>query len=134
METSSKQICDDLVVLIKHVKSAMASIAEKYGLTHMQLYVLNFIQHGDIVTMGNVASSMHCDASNITGIIDRLVAQGLVTRRESDQDRRAKLLQLTAEGHKTIELITAQLPAELGCDKLEVSERAELHRLIARLV
>ncbi len=122
------------MALIKYVKSAMAAIAEKHGLTHMQLYVMNAIQHGGVVTMGNVASSMHCDASNITGIIDRLVAQGLVTRRESEEDRRAKLLQLTPKGHKTIEDIRSQLPAELGCDKLDASERGELHKLITRLV
>jgi DNA-binding MarR family transcriptional regulator len=84
--------------------------------------------------MGSVASSLHCDASNITGIIDRLVAQGLVTRRESQQDRRAKLLQLTAKGHKIIERITAKLPAQLGCDKLSAVERQDLHTLIMRLV
>lgn len=112
----------------------MAAIAEKHGLTHMQLYVMNSVQHGGVVTMGNVASNMHCDASNITGIIDRLVAQGLVTRRESDQDRRAKLLELTAKGHEIIERITAQLPEQLGCDKLGATERTQLHQLIARLV
>ena len=122
------------MALIKHVKSVTAVIAEKYDLTHMQLYVLNFIQHGSIVTMGSVASSLHCDASNVTGIIDRLVAQGLVTRRESNEDRRAKLLQLTAKGRRTIRRITAKLPAELGCDKLSAAERDDLHRLIMRLL
>ena len=134
METSSKQICEDLLALIKHVKTALAVIAEQHGLTHMQLYVLDSIRHGDVVTMGSVASNLHCDASNITGIIDRLVAQGLVTRRESQLDRRAKLLQLTAKGHKIIERITAKLPAQLGCDKLSAVERQDLHALIMRLV
>ncbi len=127
-------MCDDLVVLIKHVKSAMAVIAERHGLTNMQLWVMNVIRHGGTVTMGSVANNMHCDASNITGIIDRLVAQGLVTRRESDQDRRAKLLQLTPKGDRTVDAITAMLPAELGCDRLSALERTRLHRLITRLV
>lgn len=134
MQSSPQQVCEDLVALVKYVKSAMVLLAEKYELTHTQLYVLDSIQHGHIVTMGSVASNLHCDASNITGIIDRLVAQGLVTRRESDQDRRAKLLQLTAKGRKTIERITAELPAQLGCDRLSPAERKALHKLIGQLV
>lgn len=122
------------MALVKNVKTALATIAEKHGLTHMQLYVLHSIRHGEIVTMGSVAHSLHCDASNITGIIDRLVAQGLVTRRESEQDRRAKLLQLTAEGQKVIERITEQLPAELGCNRLSAAEQSGFHALVSRLV
>ncbi len=134
METSCAQVCDDLVALIKHVKLALATVGEKYGLTPAQLSVLNYIQRGGVVTMGGAASDMHCDASNITGIIDRLVAQGLVTRRESNSDRRAKSLELTSKGTKMMDDIVSRLPIELGCDKLSRSQRTELHKLITQLV
>ena len=134
MEISSAQVCDDLVVLIKHVKRTLAVVGEEYGLTPAQLSVLTYIQHGGAVTMGGAASNMHCDASNITGIIDRLVAQGLVTRRESKSDRRAKLLELTTKGAEMMDGITSRLPDDLGCGKLSVSERTELHRLITQLM
>jgi DNA-binding MarR family transcriptional regulator len=38
----------------------------------------------------------------LTGIIDRLVAQGMVTRREDPRDRRVRRLELTPEGSKLI--------------------------------
>src|SRR6187431_3214207 len=42
--------------------------------------------------MGELAQHMHCDNSNITGIVDRLTERGLVERRAAPGDRRAKLV------------------------------------------
>jgi DNA-binding MarR family transcriptional regulator len=43
---------------------------------------------------------MWCDASNATGIIDRLEARGLVERHLSDRDRRMKCVVLTLAGKR----------------------------------
>ena len=48
--------------------------------------------------MGELANAMHCDNSNITGIVDRLEEKGLVERRPADHDRRVKLIAPTPEG------------------------------------
>lgn len=133
METSPRQLCDDLIALLKHIKANLGVLAEKHGLTHMQLHVLNVIRGGDI-TMGELAGNLHCDASNVTGMVDRLVASGLVDRRESEHDRRAKVLQLTATGHEVLETITKEMPVAIGCGRLKPAERTALHQLIARIV
>jgi DNA-binding MarR family transcriptional regulator len=83
--------------------------------------------------MGRVAGSLHCDASNVTGIIDRLVAQGLVSRHESEHDRRAKTLLLTAKGQEVVDTVIKKLPEYLGCDRLSQEERASLHAVISKL-
>ena len=44
--------------------------------------------------MGELAKHMHCDNSNITGIVDRLTERGLVERRAAEGDRRVKLVAL----------------------------------------
>jgi MarR family transcriptional regulator, organic hydroperoxide resistance regulator len=49
-------------------------------------------------TMSEIASYLHCDNSNVTGIVDVLEEKGLVKRRPSEQDRRVKLIELTAAG------------------------------------
>lgn len=134
MQPSSKQVlCEDLITLLKHTKTTLAALAEKYGLTHMQLYAMKTIHHG-ASTMGKVADGLHCDASNVTGIIDRLVALGLVDRRESEEDRRAKVLHLTDKGQALLDQIAQELPEALGCGKLSPAERAAFHELICRLV
>ena len=48
--------------------------------------------------MGELAQQMHCDNSNITGIVDRLTERGLVERRAAEGDRRVKLVALTDAG------------------------------------
>ncbi len=133
MKTPSTQTCEDLLALVRHIKTCVAAVAEQHGLTHVQLYVLNAIHHGEL-TMGKVAGSLHCDASNVTGIIDRLVALGLVDRHESEQDRRIKVLHLTGKGQELFDQITIEMPDALGCAKLAPGERASLHQVVARLV
>jgi DNA-binding MarR family transcriptional regulator len=131
MSISSTQVCEDLVTLLKYVKTGFHVLAEKHGLTNMQLYAMNAIYQGQM-TMARVANSLHCDASNVTGIIDRLVAQGLVTRQEDPEDRRTKILQLTAKGQQVFDAIVGEMPAVLGCDRLTRNERVALHDLVAR--
>ena len=48
--------------------------------------------------MSALADTLLCDASNVTGIVDRLEARGLIERREAPQDRRVKMLAVTPEG------------------------------------
>ena len=50
--------------------------------------------------MGELARLMHCDNSNITGIIDRLEERGLVERRSDQQDRRVRRIGLTPDGER----------------------------------
>lgn len=133
MEITSAQICEDLLELIKHTKGHLFELAEKSHLTPIQLFALYAIKHGES-TMGQVAYALHCDASNVTGIVDRLVANGLVMRHESQQDRRTKTLELTDKGRRTVNAIINKMPGYLCCDKLSRDERTALHRAISKLV
>src|SRR5437660_1048677 len=102
MEITSEQVCQDLLGLIGRVKTSLARLSEKYDLTIMQVHALYAISQGDI-TMGRVATTLHCDASNVTGIVDRLVAGRYITRQEGAHDRRTKSLELTSKGRATID-------------------------------
>jgi len=51
-------------------------------------------------TMSEIAAILHCDNSNVTGIVDGLEARGLALRTTSEEDRRVKLIALTAEGRR----------------------------------
>jgi DNA-binding MarR family transcriptional regulator len=51
-------------------------------------------------TMSEVADALHCDNSNVTGIVDNLEEKGLAQRRASEEDRRVKLIELTPEGRR----------------------------------
>jgi DNA-binding MarR family transcriptional regulator len=52
------------------------------------------------MTLGELSQRMMVSNGNVTGLVDRLVAQGLIDRRPSPSDRRAQLVSLTAEGRR----------------------------------
>jgi DNA-binding MarR family transcriptional regulator len=52
------------------------------------------------MTLGELSQRMMVSNGNVTGLVDRLVDQGLVSRRPSPKDRRAQLVSLTAQGRR----------------------------------
>ena len=77
----------------------MATLNE-LGLAPMQSMALIQLQPGEPMTMSALAGLLMCDNSNVTGIADRLEAQGLVERRPAEHDRRVKTLVVTEKGVK----------------------------------
>jgi DNA-binding MarR family transcriptional regulator len=52
------------------------------------------------MTLGQLSSRMMVSNGNVTGLAERLVAQGLLDRKSSPSDRRAQIVSLTAEGRR----------------------------------
>src|SRR3712207_2309111 len=75
-----------------------ARVAE-FDLTPTQAHLMREIAAGPR-PMGELADRLSCDASNVTGLTDRLEARGLVERRPSPGDRRVKVVALTTEGER----------------------------------
>jgi DNA-binding MarR family transcriptional regulator len=90
-------------------KPRFMALAQEMGLAPMQLHALRLIEPGDGVPMSSLAGMLFCDASNVTGIVDRLEARGLIERRPSPKDRRVKLLVLTDEGARVRESAYRQM-------------------------
>jgi DNA-binding MarR family transcriptional regulator len=133
MELTADIICQDLLSLLGRFKQEMGLIADERGLTAVQLAALYRIdEHGELA-MGKVAHVLHCDPSNVTGIVDRLVMHKLVTRQECPTDRRAKTITLTAEGKKVVDQIMAIMPGRLGCEKLSDDERQAIHSAVQKM-
>ena len=59
--------------------------------------------------MHEIASRLACDSSNVTGIVDRLEARGLVTRRPCERDRRVKQIVPTALGLEVRDALRARM-------------------------
>lgn len=132
MEINAKQVCEDILLLVEYMKPAVQAVSERHGLTPPQVWALHCVSCGHR-TMGAVAGKLHCDASNVTGIIDRLVSQKLVVRAESEHDRRTKKLELTPRGHAVVEDLWQSLITSLRCDRLSPADRAAFHELINKL-
>jgi MarR family transcriptional regulator, organic hydroperoxide resistance regulator len=73
-------------------------IAHKLGLTPPLLGALRFLERRQ--TMGRLAELLHCDPSNVTGIVDALEDRNLAERKPSEVDRRVKVVELTVPGER----------------------------------
>jgi DNA-binding MarR family transcriptional regulator len=67
---------------------------------------------------------------NVTGLVDRLVEQGLINRRPSPKDRRAQIVSLTAQGRKVFRAMArtngdwvGELFADLSSDDIDTLMR-----------
>ena len=70
------------------------------NLSIAQLKSLFFIGFAGMTNPKNLATAMRVTPPNITGIIDRLVEQGLVIRENNMLNRREQILKLTTKGEK----------------------------------
>jgi DNA-binding MarR family transcriptional regulator len=74
---------------------------ELHAVTEHQRVVLTFLR-GQSVTMSELAKQLGVGESAATAVVDRLVRQGLVLRRDDPSDRRVVRLALSDEGHSVV--------------------------------
>ncbi|MFJ4341566.1 MarR family winged helix-turn-helix transcriptional regulator [Streptomyces sp. NPDC088915] len=107
--------------------------AASENLTASQGRTLAVLRRGP-AAMRALAETMTCDASNITGIIDRLEKRGLVRREPDASDRRVKNVVLTAEGERVTDAIRARMRTTRdGLDRLGDQDRDRLCALLERV-
>jgi len=68
------------------------------NITTAQLRSLFFIDNEGITNFTKLATALGVTSSNVTGIVDHLVEQELVSRTENPEDRRVLLLSVTEKG------------------------------------
>jgi DNA-binding MarR family transcriptional regulator len=109
--------------------------AAEFELHPAQAGTLMQLDDGSGLAMHEIATRMACDNSNVTGIVDRLEARGLVTRRPGEQDRRVKYVVLTPLGIEMREAMNAKL-ARLpqAIESLSVEDQELLRDVLARAV
>ena len=85
------------IELFQDHKRNMMAVAKEHALTMQQVVALWNLSPGQGLAMNALADILMCDASNVTGIVDKLEARGLAKRGQAE-DRRVKVLTLTDEG------------------------------------
>jgi len=106
-----------LYELLQRQRRRFFSIAAELGLAPMQAHTLRLLEPETPIPMSEVAEALSCDASNVTGIIDRLESRGLVERRSDPNDRRVRMLIVTRKGAVLRERLVGRLgepPAEVA--------------------
>jgi DNA-binding MarR family transcriptional regulator len=106
--------------------------AGRFDLTPIQAKVLVLAKRP--TPMHQIADRLGSERSNVTGIIDRLEARGLVERQPDDRDRRIKNVALTPAGQETARNFQRALQfAAEPLAGLTTAQRTQLRDLLRRL-
>ncbi|MGE3287664.1 MAG: MarR family winged helix-turn-helix transcriptional regulator [Pseudonocardia sp.] len=122
-----------LIEVNERLRRAFVAAAAGADLGPAEAKVLKHVHAGDPQPMRTVARSLGYDASNLTGVVDRLEDRGLLERRTDAQDRRVKTVALTSAGEHVVDRFVTRLQAGTPLAALAPGQLAELHRLL-RLV
>jgi DNA-binding MarR family transcriptional regulator len=124
-----------LVRLFFSQRASLPTLAAELRLSPAQCHLLHLIEPDRPLPMKRLAQALACDASNVTGLVDRLESRGLVRRQPSEEDRRVKVLVLTTTGTRVRSVLLRRLTsAPPALDRLSAGERRALVRILARLL
>ncbi|MGL5733914.1 MAG: MarR family winged helix-turn-helix transcriptional regulator [Beijerinckiaceae bacterium] len=82
------------------LSGGVAARLRDIGLTIPQFDVLSSVDENEGMTQQQLAERLYVTKGNISGIIDRLTEQGLITRTAVASDKRSNALALTAKGRQ----------------------------------
>lgn len=126
----------DLLSLLHTAYAAQAEVESKLGAVGLSLAKLLALkalsEAGESLPLGQLAERLSCVKSNITQLVDRLEADGLVARKPDPNDRRTRLAVLTAAGRKACKEGT-RVQQEAERDLLTKLSRNEARQLAALL-
>jgi MarR family transcriptional regulator, temperature-dependent positive regulator of motility len=107
-----------------------------FDLTPVQYAALAAIRTNPGIDQVTLAGLIAYDRTTITGVVDRLVQKGLLVRNPSSRDRRARELQITEAGKRTLRGITPAVEAAQRSMLRGLTEKegADLMRLLRKAI
>jgi DNA-binding MarR family transcriptional regulator len=134
MTEGADSLEDQLYDFVYAYDAAFDRAAQDTGLSAAQACLLLQLRRGSR-TMGDLAVELICDASNVTQLVGRLEARGLVAREPDPADRRTRRVSITAAGRRTCRSVEQRftLPAE-RVGRLTEREQRQLSRLLSKIL
>jgi MarR family transcriptional regulator, organic hydroperoxide resistance regulator len=112
--------------------TAMASRLKELGLSVAQFDLISTLSQFEGITQQDLASRLFVTKGNVSGLVDRLEASGLVERRSIPGDRRSHAMHLTDKGRSLARAgIAAQIDyVETTLGRLPKSDHHALDRIL----
>jgi len=111
-----------------------AQVGEPFELRPVEYTVLTLIDENPGGSLSRLARALAVKAPNITVMVDRLEARGLIRRGQSDEDRRTQVLHTTRKGAELVKRATeAIISAEKERLQLTPGEYAMLVELLHKV-
>ena len=120
-------------MLFWQMRPRLLAVAGELGLTPPQMFALRALDPDQPVPMRELAEALHCDNSNVTGLVDGLEARGLVERHLAEHDRRVRMLVVTERGaqvRRRIDDVVEEVPPALA--SLDAEDQRALRDILRR--
>ncbi|UPT67447.1 MAG: MarR family transcriptional regulator [Sphingobacteriales bacterium JAD_PAG50586_3] len=114
----------------------MSAILKPYNLTHEQFNILRILRgsHPKSMCQKDVLSRMIAPQSNITALMKKLVAKGLVVIVKSTTDKREYVINISEQGLELLKKMDGELkPDMIKVNNLSVSEAFHLNSLLDKI-
>lgn len=107
----------------------------RLGLCQSDFGVMEALLHKGPMPVKALGEKVLLTSGSMTAAVDRLEKRGWVERGNDPEDRRLRIVRLTAEGRKTIEalFVDHERDMERAAEVLSESERVELMGLLRKL-
>lgn len=130
--TLDKQICFPLYSAANAIVRAYRPLLDELELTYLQYMALMVLWESSPLTVKELGERLLLDSGTLTPLLKRLDAKGLVTRKRSTEDERARVIELTTEG-KRLKQKAVNIPKQVACSSgLTKTELKELKKLCSK--
>jgi DNA-binding MarR family transcriptional regulator len=124
-----------LWAVVHGLQKASKRMASEVGVTGPQRLVLRVVGLHPGASPGTLARILHVHPSTLTGVLQRLVDQKLLSRVPHDEDRRRSVLHLTARGSRinrpTVGIVETAIAAALR--SLDASDAISAERALTAI-
>ncbi|HEY7513753.1 MAG TPA: MarR family winged helix-turn-helix transcriptional regulator, partial [Vicinamibacteria bacterium] len=122
--------------LVRALRLGNLQAERRVGISAAQLFVLQRIGRGRVLSLNEVAARTATDQSSVSVVVGRLVRRGLLSRRRSVEDGRRLEIAATPRGRRLLERAPGVVQHDLvrGIQGLPSRDRRQLGRLLHRLV
>ena len=108
LKSDVDQVLEAIIYLYTESRRITKELAKRADLTGPQLTVVKLLEQVGDLSLSELSDKIRAQNSTVTGIIDRMEREGLVTRERSKEDRRVVHIRLTAKGNA----LAADIPVE----------------------
>jgi DNA-binding MarR family transcriptional regulator len=129
------QFMQVLGAVIQGLEQTSKRMRGRIGVTGRQRLVLRVVGLFPGLSVGDLATILYVHPSTLTGVIQRLVTQGLLLRGDDPRDRRRAVLHLTKRGGRAdaTRQATAESAVAEALDDVSKQDRDAARRVLERL-
>ncbi len=127
----------NLIYTVKQLSYEFERSLKNHGVTEQQYNILRILRplsENGAVSIGYIKERMLEKHSDVSRIVDKLLAKGLLERKENPHDRRQKAVSINENGIELLnEMYTCEIKGDQLLNALTAEEVFELNRILDKI-